>query len=383
MIQIAIMGLGTVGTGVAKVVEANAAQISRKLGESLAVKTVLVRHFREGAYRHLMTDDFEKIASDPEIRVVVETIGGVEAAYEYTKRALMAGKHVVTANKQLVAEKGCELLALAKAKNVNYLFEASVGGGIPILHPLTQCMAANRIDEVYGILNGTTNYILTRMIRTGAGFADALKEAQEKGYAEADPTADVEGLDARRKLVLSANLAFGVSVREEDIPCVGISSITAQDIAQAGKKELIFKLIARAERHGGKVAAFVCPTLFPASAPEAHTGGTGNIVTFCAKRFGTQSFSGAGAGGYPTGSSVLADCLDIADGCKSFYVDRFAPCRIDLSGCDACWLYRANGEYFTCKCSAAHAFERYEQFRKEDSHALLARIAGDAAEELC
>ena len=170
MIQIAIMGLGTVGTGVAKVVAENARQIERKLGEPLQVKTILVRHFKDGPYRQLMTDDFAKIEEDDAIRVVVETIGGVEAAYEYTKRALNAGKHVVTANKQLVAERGCELLALAKKRGVSYLFEASVGGGIPVLHPLTQCMAANRIDEVYGILNGTTNYILTRMVRTGAFF---------------------------------------------------------------------------------------------------------------------------------------------------------------------------------------------------------------------
>ena len=166
MIQIAILGFGTVGTGVAKVVAENARQIERKLGEPLQVKTILVRHFKDGPFRQLMTDDFKRIEEDGDIRVVVEAIGGVEAAYEYTKRALSAGKHVVTANKQLVAEKGCELLSLAKKKNVNYLFEASVGGGIPILHPLTQCMAANRIDEVYGILNGTTNYILTRMVRT-------------------------------------------------------------------------------------------------------------------------------------------------------------------------------------------------------------------------
>ena len=224
MIQIAIMGLGTVGTGVAKVVAENARQIERKLGEPLQVKTILVRHFKDGPYRQLMTDDFTKIEEDHAIRVVVETIGGVEAAYEYTKRALNAGKHVVTANKQLVAEKGAELLALAKKRGVNYLFEASVGGGIPVLHPLTQCMAANRIDEVYGILNGTTNYILTRMVRAGTTFADALKEAQEKGYAEADPTADVEGVDAGRKICILADLAFGCQVDPADVPMCSADS---------------------------------------------------------------------------------------------------------------------------------------------------------------
>ena len=180
MIEIAIMGLGTVGTGVARVVSENAGPISRKLGESLRVKTILVRHFRDSPYRHLCTDQFDTIEQDPDIQVVVETIGGTGAAYEYTKRCLTAGKHVVTANKQLVAEHGCELLELAREKKVRYLFEASVGGGIPLLHPITECMAANRIDEVYGILNGTTNYILTRMVRTGAFFSDALRPRKKK-----------------------------------------------------------------------------------------------------------------------------------------------------------------------------------------------------------
>ncbi len=198
MIKIAILGLGTVGTGVVKVVEANTVPIQHKLGQPLSVKTALVRKLRADPYQHLMTENFREIEHDGEIRVVVETIGGVEAAYEYTRRCLMAGKHVVTANKQLVAEHGCELLELARKNHVNYLFEASVGGGIPVLHPLTQCMAANRVDEIYGILNGTTNFILTKMVKEGASFAEVLKLAQEKGYAEADPTADVEGIDAGR-----------------------------------------------------------------------------------------------------------------------------------------------------------------------------------------
>lgn len=201
MSKIAILGLGTVGTGVAKVVAENARQIEKKLGEPLTVKSILVRHFKDGPYRQLMIDDFSRIEQDNEIRVVVEAIGGVDAAYTYTKRTLEAGKHVVTANKQLVAEKGCELLELARKKNVNYLFEASVGGGIPVLHPLTECLCANRVDEIYGILNGTTNYILTRMVRTGAFFSDALREAQAKGYAEADPLPMCRGLTPGAKFV--------------------------------------------------------------------------------------------------------------------------------------------------------------------------------------
>ena len=210
MIKIAILGLGTVGTGVVKVVEANTVPIQHKLGQPLSVKTALVRKLRADPYQHLMTENFREIEHDGEIRAVVETIGGVEAAYEYTRRCLMAGKHVVTANKQLVAEHGCELLELARKNHVNYLFEASVGGGIPVLHPLTQCMAANRVDEIYGILNGTTNFILTKMVKEGASFAEVLKLAQEKGYAEADPTADVEGIDAGRKICILADLALSL-----------------------------------------------------------------------------------------------------------------------------------------------------------------------------
>ena len=251
MIQIAILGLGTVGTGVARVVAENARQIERKLGEPLQVKTILVRRFKDGPYRQLMTDDFSRIEQDEDIRVVVETIGGVEAAYEYTKRALEAGKHVVTANKQLVAEHGCELLALARKKNVNYLFEASVGGGIPILHPLRECLAANRIEEVYGILNGTTNYILTRMVRTGAFFSDALREAQAKGYAEADPTADIEGIDAGRKTCILADLAFGHQVDPKDVPMEGISKLSLRDVKIAQRAGYRVTLLGRAVRLPG------------------------------------------------------------------------------------------------------------------------------------
>ena len=274
MIQIAIMGLGTVGTGVAKVVAENARQIERKLGEPLQVKTILVRHFKDGPYRQLMTDDFTKIEEDHAIRVVVETIGGVEAAYKYTKRALNAGKHVVTANKQLVAEKGAELLALAKKRGVNYLFEASVGGGIPVLHPLTQCMAANRIDEVYGILNGTTNYILTRMVRAGTTFADALKEAQEKVYAEADPTADVEGVDAGRKICILADLAFGCQVDPADVPMEGISRLSLRDVKIAQRAGYRVKLLGRAVRLPGSHITRYRAHLIP----EEATGQRGRCV---------------------------------------------------------------------------------------------------------
>ena len=311
MIQIAILGLGTVGTGVARVVAENARQIERKLGEPLQVKSILVRHFKDGPYRQLMTDDFRRIEEDESIRVVVETIGGVDAAYEYTRRALEAGKHVVTANKQLVAERGFELLALAKKKNVSYLFEASVGGGIPILHPLTQCMAANRIDEVYGILNGTSNYSLTRMVRTGAFFTDALREAQAKGYAEADPTADVEGVDAGRKICILADLAFGHQVEPERVPMEGIRKLSLRDVRIAQRAGYRIKLLGRAVRlPGGGRTAYVAPHLISEENPVASVEDVFNAVVVRGNATGEVMFYGRGAGELPTASACVADVME-------------------------------------------------------------------------
>lgn len=311
MIQIAILGLGTVGTGVARVVAENARQIERKLGEPLQVKSILVRRFKDGPYRQLMTDDFSRIEQDDDIRVVVETIGGVDAAYEYTRRALLSGKHVVTANKQLVAEHGCELLELARKKNVHYLFEASVGGGIPILHPLRECLSANRIDEVYGILNGTTNYILTRMVRTGAFFSDALREAQAKGYAEADPTADIEGIDAGRKTCILADLAFGHQVDPEDVPMEGISKLSLRDVKIAQRAGFRVKLLGRAVRlPGGGRTAYVAPHLIPEDRPLANVEDVFNAIVVRGNATGEVMFCGKGAGEMPTASACVADVME-------------------------------------------------------------------------
>ena len=311
MIQIAILGLGTVGTGVARVVAENARQIERKLGEPLQVKSILVRRFKDGPYRQLMTDDFSRIEQDDDIRVVVETIGGVDAAYDYTRRALQAGKHVVTANKQLVAEHGCELLELARKKNVHYLFEASVGGGIPILHPLRECLSANRIDEVYGILNGTTNYILTRMVRTGAFFSDALREAQAKGYAEADPTADIEGIDAGRKTCILADLAFGHQVDPKDVPMEGISKLSLRDVKIAQRAGFRVKLLGRAVRlPGGGRTAYVAPHLIPEDRPLANVEDVFNAIVVRGNATGEVMFCGKGAGEMPTASACVADVME-------------------------------------------------------------------------
>ncbi|MEA4994139.1 MAG: homoserine dehydrogenase [Oscillibacter sp.] len=311
MSKITILGFGTVGTGVARVVAENARQIERKLGEPLNVKSVLVRHFKDSPYRQLMTDDFSTIERDDEIRVVVEAIGGIEAAYEYTKRALAAGKHVVTANKQLVAEKGWELMELAQKNNVNYLFEASVGGGIPVLHPLTECLCANRVDEIFGILNGTTNYILTRMVRTGAFFSDALREAQAKGYAEADPTADVQGIDAGRKICILADLAFGAQVRPEDVPMEGITKLSLRDVKVAQRAGYRIKLLGRCLRMpGGGRTAYVAPHLVPEEHPMANVEDVYNAVAIRGSAVGEVMFYGRGAGELPTASACVSDVME-------------------------------------------------------------------------
>ena len=311
MIKIAILGLGTVGTGVVKVVEANADSIQHKLGQPMAVKTALVRRFRSGPYQELMTDNFREIESNSEIQVVVETIGGVDAAYDYTRRCLMAGKHVVTANKQLVAEHGCELLELARQNHVNYLFEASVGGGIPILHPLTQCMAANRIDEIYGILNGTTNFILTKMVKEGAPFSEVLKLAQEKGYAEADPTADVEGIDAGRKICILADLAFGHQVSPNQVPMEGITKLDLKDVEIAQRHGYQIKLLGRCLRlEGGRRTAYVAPHLISQENPVSDVNDVFNAVVVRGNATGDVMFCGKGAGELPTASACVADVME-------------------------------------------------------------------------
>lgn len=249
MANFAIMGFGTVGAGVARVLEMNGESIARKLGEPLHLKYILdVRDLSGTPYADRAVKDFALLENDPELDVVVESIGGAKVALEFTRRALLAGKHVVTSNKELVAAHGRELLAIAREKNVNYLFEASVGGGIPVLRPLFQCLAGNQIEEIAGILNGTTNYILTRMVKGGVPFDAALKEAQERGYAEQNPAADVEGLDAGRKICILSDLAWGREVPPEAIDIQGISGIDLQDVAIASGAGYRIKLLGRALR---------------------------------------------------------------------------------------------------------------------------------------
>ena len=312
MANFAIMGFGTVGGGVAEVLRMNAEAIAAKLGEPLNLKYILdVRDLSATPYANKAVKDFSILENDPELDVVVESIGGAKVALEFTRRCLLAGKHVVTSNKELVASHGRELLEIAREKNVNYLFEASVGGGIPVLRPLFQCLAGNQIQEIAGILNGTTNYILTRMVKEDASFADALKEAQARGYAEADPTADVEGLDAGRKICILSDLAWGKEVRPEDISVQGISAIDLKDVAIASGAGYRIKLLGRAMKlEDGRQAAFVSPHLVPESSPLAAVDDVFNAIMIRGNAVGDVMFYGRGAGDLPTASAVMGDVLD-------------------------------------------------------------------------
>ncbi len=315
MANFAIMGFGTVGRGVAEVLRLNRAAIEQKLGEPLQLKYILHRReLSDSPYADRIVLDFSVLENDPELDLVVECIGGTKAALEFTRRALLAGKHVVTSNKEVVAAHGRELLELAREQGVNYLFEASVGGGIPVLRPLFQCLSGNQIEEITGILNGTTNYILTRMVTGGVSFQEALREAQEKGYAEADPTADVEGLDACRKICILSDLAWGREVSPERVSAQGISAIDLRDVAIASAAGYRIKLLGRAMKLAdGRQAAWVAPHLVPVSSPLATVDDVFNAIMIRGNAVGDVMFYGRGAGSLPTASAVMGDVIDALD----------------------------------------------------------------------
>ena len=318
MVNVAILGFGTVGSGVAEVLTTNGGLIDHRVDDLVRLKYILdVRDFPDSPYKDCFVKDFADIESDPEVDIVVETIGGAKIALDFTTRALKAGKSVVTSNKELVATHGYELLQLAKANGCSYLFEASVGGGIPILRPLTSCLAANELEQVTGILNGTTNYILTRMIRAGLTFDQALAEAQANGYAEKDPTADVDGHDACRKICILAALAFGRHVYPDQVPTQGIRGVTLEDVAYADSVGYKIKLLGRAIRQPeGKVCAFVAPHLVPGENPLAGVEDVFNAIAVTGNAIGDVMFYGRGAGKLPTASAVVADVIDIAKDLK-------------------------------------------------------------------
>ncbi|MCD8211517.1 MAG: homoserine dehydrogenase [Oscillospiraceae bacterium] len=315
MIQVAILGFGTVGSGVAEVLTGHEELIRRRTGQPYGIKYILdVRDFPDSPFSSLLINDFSVIEEDPEIQVVVETIGGTGVAYDFTRRALSAGKNVVTSNKELVACHGYELLQLAKEHKVSYLFEASVGGGIPVIHPLSQCLTANEVTEITGILNGTTNYILTRMIGEGLSFEAALKEAQENGYAERDPSADIDGDDACRKICILAAVAFGRHVYPVQVPTDGITDVTLPDVDYADSAGKKIKLLGRCMKNqDGTVTAFVAPHLVDQSDPLASVTDVFNAIKIHGDAVGDVMFYGAGAGKLPTASAVVSDVIEAGE----------------------------------------------------------------------
>ncbi len=332
MINVAILGFGTVGSGVAEVLRTNEKLIDQRTGETVRLKYIVdIRDFPDSPYASCFTKDFATVENDPEVNIVVETIGGKGVALDFTTRALKAGKSVISSNKELVAMHGYELLQLAKENGCNYLFEASVGGGIPVLRPLSNCLAGNAHQEVCGILNGTTNYILTQMIQSGWTFDEALKDAQAKGYAEADPTADVDGHDACRKICILGAIAFGQHIYPDQVPTQGIRSVTLGDVDYAGFAGYQIKLLGRAQQQGDKVCAFVAPHLVPAASPLASVHGVFNAVSVKGNAVGEVMFYGPGAGKLPTASAVVGDIVDLAKDIKGNRNNAWGAGSADLT----------------------------------------------------
>lgn len=309
--KIAIMGFGVVGSGVGEIISTTGASLMKRCGEEIEIAKILdLRDFPDSKFK-CFTKDFNDILNDPEIGLVVEVMGGTKPAYDFTKQLLLAGKHVVTSNKELVAKHGTELLKIAKDNNINYLFEASVGGGIPIIRPLYSSLVSNELTDIIGILNGTTNYILTQMIKNGATFEAALKGAQENGYAEKDPTADVEGFDTCRKIAILASLAFGKAVNSEKIETEGITKITLEDVEYAAEFGGVIKLVGMTDRAENGVYARVCPVILKKDHPLAGIDDVFNGILVRGEGLGDVMFYGRGAGSLPTASAVVSDVIDI------------------------------------------------------------------------
>lgn len=313
MINIGVLGYGTVGSGVVEVLNTNQDSINKRAGEEINIKYVLdLRDFPGDPVQEKIVHDYNIILNDPEIKIIVEVMGGIEPAYTFVKQALESGKSVATSNKELVAKHGSELLAIAREKNINFLFEASVGGGIPIIRPLNSSLTADEIDEITGILNGTTNYILSKMSHEGLEFDEVLKDAQNKGFAERNPEADVEGYDACRKIAILSSLAFGRQVDYEDIYTEGITHITPEDIMYAKKLGMAIKLLASSQKVDDSFYAMVAPFMISDDHPLFSVNNVFNAIFVHGNVIGDVMFYGSGAGKLPTASAVVSDVVDAA-----------------------------------------------------------------------
>lgn len=313
MLNVSVLGYGTVGSGVVEVLHTNKESIAKKAGQELNVKYILdLRDFPEDPFADKVVHDFNMIVNDPEVQIVVETMGGVKPAYDFVKACLEAGKSVCTSNKELVAKHGAELLAIAKERNVNFFFEASVGGGIPIIRPINECVTGDVIEEISGILNGTTNYILSKMSTDGSDFDSVLKDAQDKGYAERNPEADVEGYDACRKIAILTSLAYGKQVDFEDIYTEGITKITDVDIKYAKVLGASIKIFGSSKNVEGKIYAKVAPVMINAEHPLFMVNDVFNGIFVKGNMVGDLMFYGSGAGKLPTASAVVGDVVAAA-----------------------------------------------------------------------
>lgn len=372
MTEVAILGFGTVGSGVAKVLRDNAAEITAGAGGEIRLKYIVdVREMPDSPFAPLMTKDFSVVEQDPGVEIVVETIGGCGVALQFTRRALAAGKHVITSNKQLVAEHGTELLALAKEHGVNYFFEASVGGGIPLLRPLFNDLSGNKILAIKGIVNGTTNYILTAMQRSGVELGDALQEAQRLGYAEANPDSDLDGVDAARKACILADLAWGRELKPEFVKTEGIRAVAFADVQAAQEAGGALKLLCRLIRSkDGTVYAWVAPHFVPGSSMLCHVDEAFNAVIVTGNALGDALFYGTGAGSIPTASAVVGDIIDAARH-KSAprgigWTDEALPLG-DPDALPSRWFIRAGGAWsLTELCTASQLSAAEVKYRVLD-----------------
>lgn len=367
-ITVGLLGCGTVGASVIQLITNNQASLAKKIGASLKVKSVLVRDLsrsREVDSAVKFTDNPDEILNDPDIDIVVEVMGGISPAKEYMLTALQKGKHVVTANKDVLAVHGKDLFAAADANGLDFMFEASVGGGIPIIRPLKQCLAANRISEVMGIVNGTTNYMLTKMTKEGCSFSEVLQEAQAKGYAESDPTADVGGFDAARKIAILASIAFNARVSLDDVYVEGITQISKEDIAYANELGYVIKLVAIARDNECGINVRVHPVFLPATHPLATVNDVFNAIFVRGDAVGETMFYGRGAGGLPTASAVVADVIDIARNIQHNMTGRILCTCFDNK--PICPIERTESPYFI-------------RLLAEDKPGVLAAIAGTFGE---
>ena len=329
--KVAVMGYGTIGSGVVEVLEVNKELITKRAGEPVEVKYILdLRDFPGDKYESCLIRDYKQIVEDEEIGVVVETMGGVEPAFTFVKAMLEAGKHVTTSNKNLVAEKGAELIAIAREKGVNFMFGASVGGGIPIIRPINKCLTGDRIEEITGILNGTTNYMLTRMAEEGVSFEEALKDAQDRGFAEKDPTADVEGFDPCRKIAILTSLVCEQQVDYQDIYTEGITKITTEDFAYAKAMKKNIKLLASSKAVNDTYRCMVAPFMLSGAHPLCNVSGVFNSVFVHGNMLGDAMFYGSGAGKLPTASAVVADIVDMVNHKNTNIFIDWNPEKIEL-----------------------------------------------------